>query len=78
MKNGKRYPEYILRCLRERNGLKDYDRSQDDAYQAMPPAAVFEEVLEWNGLLGGLDRRIKGWIQDIYGVDIEAEAARQK
>lgn len=72
MKNGKRYPEYILRCLRERNGLKDYDRSQDDAFQALPPARVFVEVLEWNGLHGVLVCKIKDWIQNIYGVDISS------
>ena len=37
----------------------------------MSPAHVFSRVLEWNGLLGGWDYQIKGWIKGIYGIDID-------
>lgn len=72
-KNGvtKTYPEYILRDLRQRWGMKPDDTSRDEMFQSMEPRAVFGEVLTWNGLLGGWDRQIVGWIKDIFCVDLE-------
>lgn len=72
MENKGRYPEYIIKFLRMRRGLDENDTHLDWRFQEMKPARVFEEVLIWNGLLGGWDSQIKGWIQDIYGVDIDA------
>lgn len=66
----KEYPEYILRYLRQRWGMKPDDTSRDDMFQSMEPKRVFGEVLIWNGLLGGWDRQIIGWIKDIFGVDL--------
>ena len=70
-KGKQEYPEYILRYLRQRWGMKPDDTSRDDMFQSMEPRAVFGEVLIWNGLLGGWDRQIIGWIKDIFGVDWE-------
>lgn len=67
----KTYPEYVLRYLRQRWGMKPDDTSRDDMFQSMEPKRVFGEVLIWNGLLGGWDRQIIGWIKDIFGVDLE-------
>lgn len=64
------YPEYILLKLRKRWGLEENDNSRDSLFQAMKPDCVFSEVLSWEGLLGGWDVQIKGWIRDIYGVDL--------
>lgn len=72
-----RYPEYILRILRQRSDLEENDPKLDERFQSMPSSQVFTEVLEWNGLLGGWEYRIKHWIKDIYGVDIEAEATQR-
>ena len=74
-KNGSRkpYPEYILRYLRQRWGMKSDDTSRDEMFQSMEPRAVFGEVLIWNGLLGGWDSQIIGWIKDIFGVDLEGK-----
>ena len=46
----------------------------------MSPSLVFSKVLEWNGLLGGWDYQIKGWIKGIYGIDLDAveEQSRTK
>lgn len=73
-----RYPEYILRYLRQRKGLEEDDTHLDDKFQSMSPDHVFSEVLEWEGLLGGWDRQIKGWIHDIYGVDIDEMCKQEK
>lgn len=67
-----RYPEYIIRYLRQRKGLDVDDTSHDEQLYAMSPSDVFAETLEWNGLLGGWDSQIKGWIMGIYGIDLDA------
>lgn len=68
------YPEHILRYLRQRHGLEENDTSMDDRLNAMPSKKAFREVLEWNGMIGGWDSLITGWIKDIYGVDLEEKA----
>lgn len=69
--NVERYPEYILRYLRMRCGMDEADTSRDDYFQSLDHNSVFSEVLQWKGLLGGWDVSIKGWILDIYGVDLD-------
>lgn len=63
------YPENILKDLRKRASLDENDTSLDEHFNKMRKDAVFEEVLRWQGISGwgGL---IRGWIQDIYGVDL--------
>lgn len=63
------YPENILKYLRKRASLDENDTSLDEHFNKMRKDAVFEEVLRWRGIFGwgGL---IRGWIQDIYGVDL--------
>lgn len=68
------YPEYILRYLRQRQGLEEMDTSMDARLNAMPPKKAFRDVLEWHGMIGGWDRLITGWIEDIYGVNLEDAA----
>lgn len=70
-KGKKEYPEYILRYLRQRWGMKPDDTSRDEMFQSMEPKRVFGEVVHWNGLLGGYDITITKWIKDIFGVDLE-------
>ena len=65
------YPEYVLRYLRQRWGMKPDDTRRDEIFQGMDSKRVFSEVLIWNGLLSGWDRQIIGWIKDIFGVDLE-------
>lgn len=67
-----RYPESIIRFLRLRMGLDEDDTHLDEHFQSMSPSHVFSWVLEWNGLLVGWDFTIKGWIKDIYGIDLDA------
>lgn len=74
-KGKKEYPEYILRYLRQRRGMKPDDTSRDEMFQSMEPKRVFWEVVHWNGLLGGYDRTITKWIKDIYGVDLDEQTS---
>lgn len=65
------YPYYILQYLRLRLGLDENDSSKDKMILQWPPKNVFSNVLMWNGLFGGCDNLIKGWIKDIYGVELD-------
>lgn len=67
----KRYPEYIMRYLRLRQGLNERDESMDEIFNGWKPSVVFSEVLEWEGFIGGWDVSIKTWILDIYGIDLD-------
>ena len=69
--NASRYPEKIMQVLRQRNGLEFYDTSEDEALNTMSPSDVFSEVMQWNGFLGFWDETIKGWIREIYGIELE-------
>lgn len=64
------YPEYIMKILRQRRGLDENDTRLDEEFSLMIPPDVFEEVLEWDGLIGYF-YTIKTWIEDIYGFDID-------
>lgn len=65
-----KYPEYILKMLRQGQDLDENDTSLDDELNKMSKSRAFLEVLNWNGLLGRWDIDIKNWIRDIYGVDL--------
>lgn len=64
------FPEYIVKRLRERLGLDEDDASRDEEISLMTPNEVFEEILEWEGIIGYAGT-IKMWISDIYGVDLD-------
>jgi len=66
----KRYPEYILKKLRQREGLEEDDKSQDDKLNRMTANIVFAECLQWEGFFG-YAHIFKDWIKDIYGVDLD-------
>jgi hypothetical protein len=65
-----RYPEYIMEKLRKRQGLEAEDTSMDDVINQMMPDKAFDEVCNWEGLLGFGDV-IRGWITDVYGIDFD-------
>ena len=56
--------------LRQRLGLEADDTSVDTSINTMSRDDAFSEVLEWDGLIR-YDTRIKSWIRDIYGVDLD-------
>lgn len=64
-----RYPENIMEDLRQRKGLEPNDTICDDEINLMSPNEAFEEVLMWNGLIG-YGYKIKSWIENIYGIDL--------
>lgn len=70
------YPEYIMRYLRQRDGLEEDDTSQDVRLNRLTKDDVFSEVIWWHGLIGGWPALIKRWIKDIYGVDLDGGEAK--
>jgi len=71
LKNHNKYPDHIMRYLRQRRGLEEFDFSKDEELNKISPTDAFEHVVEWNGLLGGYASTIKRWINDIYGIDLD-------
>lgn len=70
--NPNRYPEKIMRCVREMYGLSEYDESRDAEINNMSHGEVFDSVCEWDGLVH-YSAKIKSWIMDIYGIDLDNE-----
>lgn len=70
------YPENILEVLRERNELEEDDTSMDEYFQTISPDEVFDEILEWEGIIG-YTHEILSWIQDIYKVRLNNQLHEQ-
>lgn len=68
----KKYPEYIIKMVRQNLGLKADDTSIDKEIKEMSNDEVFQRVCEWDGLIG-YGNKIKEWYKDIY----EAEEDRK-
>lgn len=64
------YPEYIMQTVRQHLGLEEWDTSRDEEINGMSHGTVFDHVLEWEGIIG-YGYTIHGWINDIYGVNLE-------
>ena len=64
-----KYPENIMRAVRENLGLEFYDTSRDEEIECMSKNEVFNSVCEWEGFINYSDTIIR-WIKQIYGVDL--------
>lgn len=71
MDNNK-YPQYIVRTVRECLGLDEEDSSRDNIINRMSPSEVFRRCLEWEGIIG-YNMRIISLIEDCWGIKIESE-----
>lgn len=66
-----KYPEHIMRDVRENKGLEPDDTSHDaDIMEYMSRGEVLDAVAEWDGLIG-YSHRIRSWVKDIYGIDLD-------
>lgn len=70
MLSSNQYPEYIMRMLREHEGLEPDNHNHDAVFQHMAPSDVFSKVLEQEGFVNH-DWTIKKWIRDIYKVNLD-------
>jgi len=70
-----KYPDYIMRKLRQRRWLEPNDISSDEILNNFSPQQAFKEVLSWEGLINW-DETIKEWINDIYDISIDNNLAQ--
>ena len=64
------FPENIMATIRQYLGLDRLDRSKDEEINAYTPEEAFDIVVNYEGLIGYTET-IKGWIKDIYKVELE-------
>lgn len=64
------YPEYILKKLRLSFGYDENDTFHDEWFNTISKRQVFQCILEWEGLIGGWDGIIFGYIESIYGINL--------
>lgn len=64
-----KYPDHIMEKVRQRLGLEPHDTSRDADINNMSQDEVFQHCLYWEGIIG-YENTIKGWIKDIYGVEL--------
>ena len=65
-----KYPEHIMRKLRQRLDLKPEDTRDDMFIMKWNKDKVFNEVCSWEGFINW-GNTIQGWIEDIYGIKFE-------
>ena len=73
MENKNKYPEHIMKTLRQRLNLEPDDTSSDDIINLYSPSEALDELLIWEGIIG-YTSTIKYWIEVVYGLDIDALA----
>lgn len=69
-KKVQKYPEYIIKMLRQNHGYEEDDNRFDEELQAMSPDIAFARVCEWEGLIN-YSSIIKEWIEAIYGINLD-------
>ena len=67
-----KYPENIMRMVRESFDLEPDDTNCDGEIDLMTNREIFEAICNYEGLIGYADTII-GWINQIYGVDLNGE-----
>ena len=65
-----KYPKHIMEDVKEFKGINDKPCT-DSEIELMTRDEVFEAVTEWDGLIN-YTRKIKSWVRDIFGVDLDA------
>lgn len=70
------YPEYIMRKLREWEGLNEDNTTHDELLQEMSPESALAKVLEYEGIIGYHDSILQ-WIEDIYKIKLNPYAEKQ-
>lgn len=64
-----KYPREIIEDVKSYKETNDGSIFDDADVEALSRDEVFKCVVEWDGLIGYLSK-IKSWIRDIYGIDL--------
>lgn len=65
------YGRNVMGDLREQADLERNDTSKDQEIMARSADDVWQDLFNWNGLLGSWGNTIKGWVKEVYGVDLD-------
>lgn len=71
-KKAEKYPDDIMKAVRQNLNLGPDDESQDDYIMKMSKDEVLNRVAQWNNLLG-FGPTIRRWVESIWGVDLSAD-----
>lgn len=66
------YNDYIKAQVLEMLDLENTEENRE-MVDSMPPREVFEHVVHYDGLLGSYPERIKRWVFEIYGIELDDE-----
>lgn len=70
--NTNKYPEYIMRSIRNSLGIDAYSTEIDDEINSMDRDELFNRICSWHGL-GSYGTAIKQWVEDIYNVQLDPQ-----
>ena len=67
-----KYPEYIMKNVRQHMGVEEWDTSLDSKIDKMSPGEVLDRYWEYEGLMG-YTSLIVDTVFDVFGLDREEE-----
>lgn len=67
-----KYPEYIMKNVRQNMGVEEWDTSLDSEIDKMSPGEVLDRYWEYEGLMG-YTSLIVDTVFDVFGLDREEE-----
>ncbi len=67
-----KYPEHIMKAVRQNLGVGEDDMSMDSDIEAMSKGEVLNRVATWNNLIG-YGAIIKRWVEDIYNITLKGD-----
>lgn len=70
---GSKYDDITYSEVRQRLGYDEFDDTHDGEIDMMSRKDVFDEVCTWNGLIG-YGYLLRKWANDIFDVDVDAQA----
>lgn len=62
--------EYILKALRQREGLEEDDTSKDETFKKYSKKRIVTEYFNWHGLIDW-GNAIISVVSDVYGLNLE-------
>lgn len=72
-----KYPEHILKIIRQNLDLDENDNSKDKIIEEMDKDEAFSKVCEWEGIIG-FSEKIRDWYKDIYNSEDEIKVLLEK
>jgi hypothetical protein len=68
----KKYPDWLMSCLRQRFGIEPNDPRFDSVIEKYSPQKVVDEYLMWQGIIGWTPT-ILNVVETAYGISLPYE-----